>query len=249
MQVICLSKTLECSLFLAKTLFQLMGVSGRHYRLRGRREHCSRGKRGVLYHSQLSVCHLYHSQSSVCSLSLTVVRLFSITHSRQSVLYHSQSSVCSLSLTVVSMFSITHSHPAVLYHSQSSVCSLSLTVISVCSLYITHSRQSVPPVYTSCSPLTSLLSPFPSTCAHSTKGICTVCEPTVPRVYVQYGSWAVEQDRAASDGSLASSRAWLPPAADGSACHAPTTTARDRPREREQREDRGSPVVFLVYHC
>ena len=73
----------------------------------------------------------------VCSLSLTVVSLFSITHSRQYV-YHSQSSVCSLSLTVVSLFSVTHSRQSVLYHSQSSVCSLSLTVVSL--FFITHSR-------------------------------------------------------------------------------------------------------------
>ena len=91
-------------------------------------------------HSRQSV--LYHSQSSVCSLSLTVVSLFSITHSRQSVLYHSQSSVYSLSLTVVSLFSITPSRQSVLYHSQSSVCSL-----------ITHSRQSV--LYHSQSPVSS----------------------------------------------------------------------------------------------
>ena len=61
----------------------------------------------------------------------TVVSLFSVTHSRQSVLYHSQSPVCSLSLTVVSLFSVTHSRQSVLYHSQSSVCSVSLTVVSL----------------------------------------------------------------------------------------------------------------------
>ena len=60
----------------------------------------------------INLLHLY--------ISLTVVSLFCITHSRQYVLYHSLSSVCSVSLTVVS---ITHSHPI---HSQSSQ---SLTVL------------------------------------------------------------------------------------------------------------------------
>ena len=64
-------------------------------------------------------------------ISLTVVSLFCITHSRQYVLYHSLSSVCSVSLTVVS---ITHSHPS---HSQSSQ-SLSLILCSVNSLSIMH---------------------------------------------------------------------------------------------------------------
>ena len=89
----------------------------------------------------LAVISLFynHSQSSVCSVSLTVVSMLCITHSRQYALYHSQSSVCSVSLTVVSMLCITHSRQYALYHSQSSVCSVSLTVVSM--LCITHSRQ------------------------------------------------------------------------------------------------------------
>ena len=67
----------------------------------------------------INLLHLY--------ISLTVVSLFCITHSRQYVLYHSLSSVCFVSLTVVSItvVSITHSHPS---HSQSSQ---SLTVVPV----------------------------------------------------------------------------------------------------------------------
>ena len=82
---------------------------------------------------------LYHSQSSVYSVSLTVVSLFCITHSRQYILYHSLLSVCSVSLTVVSIFCITHCCQSILYHSQSSVCSVSLTVVSL--FFITHCRQ------------------------------------------------------------------------------------------------------------
>ena len=82
----------------------------------------------------------YNAQSSPigCRPAWDTSSLFSITHSRQSVLYHSQSSVCSPTLTVVSLFSNTHSRQSVLYHSQSSVCSLSLTVVSL--FFITHSR-------------------------------------------------------------------------------------------------------------
>ena len=91
-------------------------------------------------HSRQSV--LYHSQSSVCSVSLTVFSMFCITHSHQSVLYHSQSSVCSVSLTVVSLFCITHSRQYVLYHSLSSICSVSLTVISITHSHPSHSQSS-----------------------------------------------------------------------------------------------------------
>ena len=69
----------------------------------------------------INLLHLY--------ISLTVVSLFCITHSRQYVLYHSQSSVCSVSLTVVSLFCITHCRQ---YHSQSSQ-----------SLTVTHSHPSL----------------------------------------------------------------------------------------------------------
>ena len=71
-------------------------------------------------------------------ISLTVVSLFCITHSRQYVLYHSLSSVCSVSLTVVS---ITHRHPS---HSQTSQSltavpvTHSLILCSVNSLSIMH---------------------------------------------------------------------------------------------------------------